>query len=268
MTANDGAASTPARATLLGAALPLCHREIVRFLRDRSRVTGSLLQPIVFWLLFSGALHGSFKPGGLDYGSYFFVGTLAMIALFTAIFSTITVIEDRKEGFLQGVLVAPVPRAAIALGKILGGTVLGWSLGVVFLLLAPLAGVPLTFGSALAGLGVLFLLALSVTGLGFALAWVMDSTAGYHGIMMLVLMPMLLLSGAFFPMEDAHPVLAWVRWIDPMTYGVGALRHALQGQVTGVPGMAVCLAGTALFAGITFLLGTWVVTRRRARDAV
>lgn len=246
----------------------LWHREIVRFLRDRSRVTGSLLQPVVFWLLFSGALHGSFKPGGLDYGSYFFVGTLAMIALFTAIFSTITVIEDRKEGFLQGVLVAPVPRGAIALGKILGGATLGSGLGVIFLLLAPLAGVPLTVGSALAGLAMLLLLALSVTGLGFALAWVLDSTAGYHGIMMLLLMPMLLLSGAFFPMGEAHPALAWVRWIDPMTYPVGALRHALQGPVAGVPPLWACLLGTVAFAAATFLLGAWVVTRRGARDAV
>jgi ABC-2 type transport system permease protein len=256
-----------ARVTVTAAAATLCRREIVRFLRDRARVTGSLLQPIVFWLLFSGALHGSFRPGGEDYGSYFFVGTLAMIALFTAIFSTITVIEDRREGFLQGVLVAPVPRSAIALGKILGGTVLGWLLGFLFLGLSPLAGVPLTFGAAVAGLAVLFLVALSVTGLGFALAWVMDSTAGYHGIMMLVLMPMLLLSGAFFPMQDAHPWLAWVRWIDPMTYGVGALRHALGGAATGIPPFVVCLLGTAAFAAGTLSLGTWVVTRRSVRDA-
>lgn len=252
---------------MMRAALSLWHREIVRFLRDRSRLTGSLAQPILFWLLFSGALHGSFKPMGIDYGRYFFVGTLAMIALFTAIFSTITVIEDRKEGFLQGVLVAPVPRSAIALGKILGGATLGFGLGVVFLLLAPLGGVPLTVGGALLALPVLFVLALSVTGLGFALAWIMDSTAGYHGIMMLVLMPMLLLSGAFFPMQDAHPALAWVQWVDPMTYGVGALRHVLQEDVAGIPSLAVCLAGTVAFAAATFWLGTWVVTRRSARDA-
>ncbi|MBX3464063.1 MAG: ABC transporter permease [Planctomycetes bacterium] len=250
------------------AVLALWHREIVRFLRDRPRVTGSLLQPVVFWLLFSGALHGSFKPGGMDYGEYFFVGTLAMITLFTAIFATITVIEDRKEGFLQGVLVSPVPRAAIALGKILGGASLGLGLAVVFLLLAPLAGVALSFDRVVAGLGVLALLAVAVTGLGFALAWVMDSTAGYHGIMMLFLMPMLLLSGAFFPMESAHPLLAWVRHVNPMTYGVGALRHAFQGEVAGVPSFAVCLAGTLLFAVATFALGTFVVTRRSARDAV
>jgi ABC-2 type transport system permease protein len=249
------------------AVLALWQREIVRFLRDRPRLTGSLLQPVVFWLLFSGALHGSFKPGGMDYGEYFFVGTLAMITLFTAIFATITVIEDRKEGFLQGVLVSPVPRAAIALGKILGGATLGLGLAVVFLALAPLAGVALSADRVVLGLGVLALLAVAVTGLGFALAWVMDSTAGYHGIMMLCLMPMLLLSGAFFPMASAHPLLAWVRFVNPMTYGVGALRHALQGDAAGVPSFAVCLAGTAAFAAATFALGTFVVTRRRARDA-
>jgi ABC-2 type transport system permease protein len=245
----------------------LWHREIVRFLRDRSRVTGSLLQPIIFWLLFSGALHGSFKPVGQSYGTYFFVGTLAMIALFTAIFSTVTVIEDRKDGFLQGVLVAPVPRLAIAVGKITGGATLGWGLGIVFLVLAPLAGVPLTVGSALAAAAVLFLVALSVTGLGFAMAWLLDSTAGYHGLMMVLLMPMLLLSGAFFPMQTSHPLLAWVRWIDPMTYGVGALRYSLHGEVEGLPPMTVCLLATIAFTVLTFALGAMVVNRRQARDA-
>lgn len=252
---------------LLNAVYALWHREIVRFLRDRPRVTGSLLQPIIFWALFSGALHGSFKPGGVGYGQYFFVGTLAMITLFTAIFATITVIEDRKEGFLQGVLVSPVPRSAIALGKILGGATLGLGLAVLFLACAPLAGVQLSWTAALSALGVLAVLAIAVTGLGFSLAWLMDSTAGYHGIMMLVLMPMLLLSGAFFPMEEAHVLMSWVRFANPMTYGVGALRHVLQAEVTGIPSFGACLLGTAIFAGVTFALGTFVVTRRRARNA-
>ena len=249
------------------AVFALWHREIVRFVRDRSRLTGSLLQPIIFWLLFSGALHGSFRPEGMDYGRYFFVGTLAMIALFTAIFATITVIEDRKEGFLQGVLVSPVPRSAIALGKILGGATLAMGLAVLFLALAPFAGVALQLDRVLLGLGVLALLSIAVTGMGFALAWVLDSTAGYHGVMMAGFMPMLLLSGAFFPMQDAHWLLSWVRFANPMTYGVGALRHALEGEAAGVPSFAACLGGTALFAVATFALGTFVVTRRSARDA-
>ena len=245
------------------------HREIVRFLKNRSRVTSSLLQPIIFWLLFAGALQqSSFRPGDLAYGEYFFVGTLAMITLFTAIFSTITVIEDRKEGFLQGVLVSPVPRAAIALGKIAGGATLGWLLAVVFLCLAPLAGVPLAPVAFLKTLAVLLLVAFSVTGLGFTIAWLMDSTAGYHGIMMVLLMPMLLLSGAFFESEGAHPVLAWVMAANPLTYGVGALRHSLYGSVVeGIPSMVTCLLVTVMFALGTFALGTAVVLRRTARDA-
>ena len=245
------------------------HREIVRFLKNRSRVTSSLLQPIIFWLLFAGALQGSaLKPGDLDYGEYFFVGTLAMITLFTAIFSTITVIEDRKEGFLQGVLVSPVPRAAIALGKIAGGATLGWLLAVVFLCLAPIAGVPVTLETILATLLVLLLVAFSVTGLGFTIAWLMDSTAGYHGIMMVLLMPMLLLSGAFFESDGAHPVMGVLMAANPLTYGVGALRHALYGaDIDGIPSMAICLSLTVLFALATFALGTLVVLRRTARDA-
>lgn len=246
------------------------HREIVRFLKNRSRVTSSLLQPIIFWLLFAGALRSSFTPGGVDsYGEYFFVGTLAMISLFTAIFSTITVIEDRKEGFLQGVLVAPVPRAAIALGKITGGATLGWLLAVVFFCLAPfVVSVPLGIGAILGTLAVLLLVSFAVTGLGFTIAWLMDSTAGYHGIMMVLLMPMLLLSGAFFPSQGAHPVMAWLMAVNPLTYGVGALRHALYGAgVQGVPPMVTCLLVTVLFAAGTFSLGTLVVLRRTARDA-
>ena len=252
---------------MMRAVFALWHREIVRFFRDRSRLTGSLMQPVIFWLLFSGALHGSFKPYGMDYGEYFFTGTLAMITLFTAIFSTITVIEDRKEGFLQGVLVSPVPRAAIALGKILGGATLGLGLAVIFLLLAPFTGIELQFGRVMMALGVLTLLAIAVTGLGFTLAWLMDSTAGYHGVMMLFLMPMLMMSGAFFPIEDAHWLISWVRHVNPMTYGVGGLRHALQGAAPGCPTFATCMVGTVIFAVSMFALGTFVVTRRSARDA-
>ncbi|MHC5064535.1 MAG: ABC transporter permease [Planctomycetota bacterium] len=250
----------------------LWHREVVRFLTDRSRVFSSVGQPIIFWLLFAGALNqSSFRPDGMSYGEYFFPGTLAMIVLFTAIFSTITVIEDRKEGFLQGVLVSPVPRSAIALGKIMGASTLAIAHGLVFFLLAPFAGVPIDLLSGLASFGVLLLIALALTGLGFTLAWVMDSTAGYHGIMMLFLMPMLLLSGAFFPAAGAHPVMAFLMAANPLTYGVAALRYAFYGAGTdataALPAQWLCLLVTAAFAFATFSLATWVVLRRSSRVA-
>ena len=160
----------------------------------------------------------------------------------------------------------PAPRFAIALGKILGGTTLGWLLGAVFCCLAPLAGVPISAGGILATLGVLLLLAFAVTSMGFSLAWKMDSTAGYHGIMMVLFMPMLLLSGAFFPLDGAHPVMAWVMWANPLTYGVGALRHALYGaELEGVPAMGVCLAVTAGYAAVMFALATAMVAKKANR---
>lgn len=257
---------------MMRAVYSLWHREVLRFLCDRSRVFSSIGQPLIFWLLFAGALRDSFKPAGVEnYGEYFFPGTVAMIVLFTSIFSTITVIEDRKEGFLQGVLVAPVPRWAIALGKILGAATLALLHGLVFFAFAPFAGVPCGLDSLLPALGILALMAFALGALGFSLAWVMDSTAGYHGIMMLFLMPMLLLSGAFFPAAGAHPVMEVLMAIDPLTYGVAALRYAFYGvdhaTVADLPSPALCVGVTVGFAVTMFALGTAVVLRRTARDA-
>ena len=107
-------------------ALSLCRRELVRFVRQRNRVIGAFATPIVFWLLIGGGMGRSFQSqqmsGGGSYIKYFFPGTILMILLFTAIFSTISIIEDRQAGFLQSVLVAPVSRAGIALGKVAGGS--------------------------------------------------------------------------------------------------------------------------------------------------
>src|SRR5690606_25857903 len=127
---------------------------------------------------------------------------VVMILLFTSIFATISIIEDRKEGFLQSVLVAPIPRATLVLGKIAGATTLGLVQGALFMLLAPLvvdisaAAIPLT-------ILVLALVAFGLTGLGYLIAWSMDSTQGFHAIMNLFLIPMWLLSGAVFPASGA-----------------------------------------------------------------
>jgi ABC-2 type transport system permease protein len=250
----------------------LWHREVLRFLLDRSRVFSSLGQPVIFWALFAGALSGSnFKPNDLDYGEYFWVGGLAMTLLFTAIFSTITVIEDRKEGFLQSVLISPVPRSSIALGKILGSTTLAMINGLLFFAFLPLAGVPITFPAFLETAGIMFLLAMALAGMGFSLAWLMDSSAGYHGVMMVFFMPMLLLSGAFFPASGAQWILEWVMVANPLTYGIGALRYGLygaeSGAIEGLAPFAVCLAVTLGFAFSMFALGTAITLRRTARDA-
>ena len=121
----------------------LAWRELLRFFRQRTRIVGALGQPLIFWVLFGAGLRGSFAapqwaPSGMTYQEYFFPGVTVMIVMFTAIFSTISIIEDRREGFLQGVLVAPVPRLALVLGKLAGGTCLALIQSLLFLVIGPM----------------------------------------------------------------------------------------------------------------------------------
>jgi len=244
-------------------------RDIVRFLRQRSRIVGALGSPIVFWALIGSGMHRSFKaPAGAGSSSYlefFFPGTLALILLFTAIFSTISVIEDRQAGFMQGVLVAPVPRTAIALGKIFGGTTLALMQAVVFLLAAPFVGIHMTLMSTSLVIGVLAIVGFGLTGLGFLLAWWLDSTQGFHAIMNLFLVPMWILSGALFP---AYGAASWIRGlmlIDPLTYGVSALRLLLTPDLAGAgPGLVTSILVVSIFGLAMLAADTAVVVRRRA----
>jgi ABC-2 type transport system permease protein len=241
-------------------AVSLCQRELVRFVRQRNRIVGALATPIVFWLLIGAGMGKSFRssaPGGSSFMEYFFPGTLVMILLFTAIFSTISIIEDRREGFLQSVLVAPVSRLAIVLGKILGGTLLATGQGIIFLLLAPLIGVKLDAFSFLASVGVMLIISFALTGLGFCIAWRMSSTQGFHAIMNLFLMPMWFLSGALFPADGARGAMRWVMAINPLSYGVSGLRRALYWTDSSrlpLPGWRTCLGVSLIFAAVMLLL--------------
>src|ERR1700683_552978 len=186
-----------------GVALPaftLWWREIVRFYRQRSRVVGVIASPLVFWVVIGSGFGSSFRSGNgagqQHYLDYFYPGALIMIVLFTSIFTMMSVIDDRKEGFLLSVMVAPVPRSAIVLGKVLGGTTLATIQGMIFLIFAPFAGVHLGLLQILLVAVVVFLVSFALTGLGFAIAWPMDSTSAFHGIINLFLIPLWLLSGA------------------------------------------------------------------------
>ena len=255
-------------------ALSLCHRELVRFLRQRHRIIGALATPIVFWLLIGGGMGQSFRadvPGGENYLRYFFPGTVLMILLFTAIFSTISVIEDRKEGFLQGVLVAPVSRMSIVLGKVLGGTILAFGQGLVFLALAPLIGVRLSLAAFALAAAVMLVLAFALTALGLCIAWRMDSTQGFHAIMNLFLMPIWFLSGALFPVSGAWKGLQIVMMLNPLTYGLAALRRTMYWSDAGtstsaMPGLGVSLAISLFFAIIMFVLASAIAAGRTRAD--
>jgi len=250
--------------TTLLPAWTLLLREFVRFFRQRNRVVGAFLTPILFWLLMGFGFKASFKmPGLVGEGNlsaleYLFPGTIVMVLLFTAIFSTISIIEDRKAGFLQGVLVSPASRVGMVLGKILGGTALATIQGLLFLLIAPFLGIQITLTSffliLLAMLGVSF----ALTGLGFVIAWRMSSIQGFHAIMNLFLMPLWFLSGSLFPMEGAPAALKIAMTLNPLTYGVSLLRQCFYQDAhlyfRDLPALTLSIGVTILFGGATFCL--------------
>lgn len=244
--------------TLIRPTATLWWREIVRFYRQRSRIVGALATPVLFWILLGSGFADSFQSEGLGYGEYFYPGAMTMVVLFTAIFSTISVIEDRKEGFLQAVLVAPVARSTVVLGKILGGATLALGQALLLLVAAPLVGLDLSLGDFVAVTLILAIIAFGLTTLGFLIAWRMDSTQGFHAIMNLVLIPMWLLSGAFFPAAGASGWLRLLMTLNPLTYGMAALRRCLYpaGASVGadVPGLGFAVAVTIAFAVVGFLI--------------
>lgn len=277
------------------AALTLWRREMVRFFRQRNRVVSALVTPVLFWLMLGSGLNKSFQnvaatsetatsatapadaaqaaetAGNVGYMVYFFPGTVTMILLFTAIFSTITVIEDRREGFLQGVLVSPASRLSIAWGKVMGGASIAMIHALVFLLIWPFVAPEFnlleSLPSLLAAIGVMAILAIGLTGLGVCVAWPMDSTAAFHAVMMLFLMPMWFLSGAVFPVESAPKALQFLMLANPLTYGHEVFATVLTGgqASTGVPvNFWLCLVMTIVCAfGAVAIAGRMVARPRK-----
>jgi ABC-2 type transport system permease protein len=259
------------------AALTLGERELVRFFRQRNRVFGAACQPLLFWALFGIGLQPVFRPTGaapdLTYGEYLVPGIVVLMVLFTAIFSTISIIEDRREGFLQGVLIAPVARPWIVLGKLLGGAAIAVCQAWLFVLLAPVAGVAVAVHEFLLATAHLFIVAVGLTALGVCFAWKTDSVQGFHAIMMVVLMPMWLLSGAFFPSTPEHGWLRWIIAANPVTYTVSGLRRILYLDESvpfdsmDTPSLPHSIIVTGLFAGAAFLLACRLAGQQSAEAA-
>jgi len=246
----------------------LWRREIIRFVRQRNRIVGALATPLVFWLIIGAGIGSSFRSstlGGEGYLEYSFAGTLVLILLFTAIFSTISIIEDRQLGFLQAVLAAPIPRSAMTAGKILGGTSLAMIQSLLFLLLAPAAGIQLSLGQVLPLAAVLFIVGFGLTAMGFLIAWRMESTQGFHAIMNLLLVPMWLLSGSFFPATGAPLWIRGIIAVNPLTYGVAAVRRLLYWEfgaaIPNLPSLSLGLAIASAFSLLMFAASAWLAAR-------
>jgi ABC-2 type transport system permease protein len=202
----------------------LWRRELIRFWRQKSRVLGVVASPLVFWAVMG---FGS----GSDGPRRFFPGTVVLTVLFSAIFSTMSIIEDRREGFLLSMLVSPASRTSLVLGKIMGSATLAWIQGMIVLAFAPLAGISLSLAQLAPLAGIVFLVSFTLTALGFLIAWRFDSTQGYHAVMNLLLLPMWLLSGAVFSMAGASGPIRAVMLVNPLTYSTALLTALLTGSV-------------------------------------
>ena len=247
----------------------LWRREMVRFYRQPSRVIGALGSPFVFWLLIGSGIGTSFRSSGAEsqnYLEYFFPGTILLILLFTSIFSTISLIEDRRQGFLQGVLIAPIPRTSFVLGKIFGGTTLAFLQGILFLSLGPWMGMKIDLSNWLGISGTLFITAFALAGLGFFIAWQFHSIQGFHAVMNLFLIPIWILSGALFPASGASNWLRAVMICNPLSYSLALIRHSLFGSEALEPAIALSAVITLVFGFVCFILSTLTASSVREGD--
>jgi ABC-2 type transport system permease protein len=206
----------------------VAYREILRLWHDKARLASSLAQPLLFFVMFGagfGRLIGA-MAGGVNFIQFLFPGIIAQTVFMTSIFSGLSVVWDREFGFLRELLVAPISRFGIVAGKVLGGAVLALFQACVVLILAPILKVHLSLGILLTVAPLLVLFSFSLSSLGILMASRIGSQQGFQMMMQLFIMPMIFLSGAFFPLNNVPPWLSLISKLNPLTYGVDAIRHA------------------------------------------
>jgi ABC-2 type transport system permease protein len=213
------------------------HRELIRFWRDRMRMVGGLVQPVLWLLVMGTGLSNLVKSGGqgasgVDLKTFIYPGVCAMSVMFTAMFSAGSIVWDREFGFLREMLVAPVSRSAIVVGKCFGGAIVATAQGAVIVAMAGLAHVPYNPVLILTLLAEMFLGAFALTGFGIMVAARMKSMQSFFGFMQMAMMPMMFLSGALYPLNGLPTWLSVLTRFNPLTYAVDPLRHAVFAHLT------------------------------------
>jgi ABC-2 type transport system permease protein len=238
-------------------------RELIRFVRQPVRIATGIVQPILFLLVLGTGLSSLVgSTGGFDYRRFVFPGVVAMSVLGTAIFGAVSIVWDREFGFLREMLVAPVARASIVIGKALGGATVATAQGSLMLLLAPAIGVRVTPPMVLEVIGALALMAFALTAFGVLVASRLKRMESFQIVMQFLMMPMLFLSGALFPLQGLPAWLSAVTKANPVTYAVDPVRrivmHAqdLPPVVVARFGAGVELFGRVLPIGVELLVTT------------
>ena len=263
------------------------YREVLRWWRNRSRIVGSFGMPILFLFIFGSGLSpamGSLTQGiasegtGIDFVMFIFPGIIGMNVLMSSMMSGISIVWDREFGFLKEILVAPINRTAVAIGKTLGGSTVGMIQGMLLLVLAPLIGVSISAEMVVKLVPLLFLISFSITSLGVLIGARMKSTEGFQVIMQFILMPMIFVSGALFPMRNLPAWMNFLVKVNPVTYAIDPLRKIIF-EAQGLPasvlemlpqaGLGVTLFGhavsmqediavIALFGAVMITVAVWM----------
>jgi ABC-2 type transport system permease protein len=245
------------------------YRDILRFWNDKMRLIGSITFPLLFLFVFGSGL--SAKMGvlgpGVDFTQFIFPGIIGMTVLMSSFMAGVSVVWDREFGFLREVLVAPISRASVAMGKTLGAATVALLQGTIILLFAPLIGVSLSLWTVLAVLPLMFLLALSLGSLGVLLATRIRSMEAFQAVTQMLMFPMVFLSAAFFPLQGLPAWMNILVKVNPATYGIAPIRQVMLGEAAEVSFSINLLGHTlsvwnnvtilAIFGIIMILLAVW-----------
>lgn len=249
----------------------IAYRELLRFVQDRPRMFSSFSMPIIFLIIFGagfGRLIGQMMPG-VDYIQFMYPGILAMTVLMTSVMSGVSIVWDREFGFLKEVLVSPLSRSGVLAGKAVGAATIAIIQGAIMLVLAPIVNVPINLGTVLALLPLLLVLSLALSGLGLLIGARMRSQQGFQIVMQLVIFPIMFLSGIFFPISGVAPWLEVLSKLNPVTYGIDAIRQVFLGtEVAGVTvfGHTMGIVDSAIvvaMVGVVFLtIAIWAFNKQ------
>ena len=241
-------------------------RQMKRYLRSRARVISSLAQPLLYLVGMGYGLSAVFAAAGKgNYIQFIAPGLVAMTILFTSIFSGIELIFDRQFGFLKETLVAPVPRLWIIFGRVLGGATVATMQGLLFLLVCLLFGVkPQSLAALPQALVFMALISLVFCALGAAIGSVLNDMQGFQLIMGFLVMPIFFLSGAMYPLQGLPSFISYLTTIDPLTYGVDALRQSLNGAAMGHYSLLTDFGVLGLMAALLLILSSYLFSKIQA----
>ena len=244
-------------------------REFKRFTREKSRLVSAIARPMV-WLFFVGEGMSKIVPrseGGISYMQFIFPGILGMTILFSSIFSSISIIWDREFGFMKEMLVAPISRFSIVLGKGISGALTSTFQAVIILAIFPVVGLELNASQIMESFGICLMLSLCISLIGIVIAEFFTSFESFSVIMNFIVMPMFFLSGAMYPIKTLPDYLKWATKINPLTYGVDALKNIILPLHNGLmsPDFAVTI-DVAVLLGATILFLTIAVKFFKIRD--